>query len=807
MISRQRVYWQVRLWDEQENPGEWSEEVWFEMGLLRNEDWHARWIKGDYGVDKKYRYPTDHFKKEFVIKDVVKARMYITACGIYEAYINGLRVGEFVCAPGHTDYRKRIQYQTYDVTSLLQTGKNTITVELADGWYRGAQGAWGHTYIYGRESKFLLQLEIIDGAGKKKRLGTDDSWQWSNDGAIRFSDLKEGEYVDARCTPLYNGRAKIAAYAGKLTCSNNVPVTKHEVFRPSLIITPAGKKVLDFGQNLSGFIGFKVQAHEGQRIFLRMGEMLDQTGEFTQKNIQLSMDKTGEALEHVLWKNGLVQNLGQFDKGKTTPLQMLEYVAREGVNAYESHFALYGFRYALVETDIEFLPEDFYATAVYSDIKQTGFFESSNELLNQFVHCTLWSEKSNLADVPTDCPTRERSGWTGDAQIFFETASYLTEYHSFARKFLRDMTDRQAQNGMFHQIVPKGGEDFWMMTMNGSVGWADAGVLIPYRMWKKYGDERIISEHYDRMKRYAKFMMKRCGSITPLQKPLRLSRENQKYLVNDGQSYGEWAEPDDVCAFSVKDFIFPHPEESTAYTCYVMEHMAEIAEFLGYTEDAQEYQRYVQGCRLAYQELVTRQEFSLDTNRQAKLVRPLKMKLLDADCTKWAQKRLIQALEHYGWRLGTGFLSTPFILDVLSEIDVEYAYRLLENEECPGWLFMPKNGATTVWEAWEGNSTVSKGIASLNHYSKGAACEWLFKTMCGIQLSGENHFVIAPQPGGSFTYAKASYNSVYGEVQCSWKVQQDGVEYEVEIPGNCTAQVCLKDQVYDVSAGHYSWNL
>lgn len=803
--SRSRVLWQVQLWDEEGNPGGWSEEASFELGLLEPECWRARWIAGDYRVNTKFRYPTDHFRRRFEAGKAVKARLYASACGLYVLSLNGQRVGSFVCAPGHTDYRRRIQYQTYDVTALLREGENCLCAELADGWYRGAQGAWGHAYIYGRQTKLLCQLELTDESGRVTTLGTDGAWEWSGDGPRRFADLKEGEYVDARLSPSYSSRAKETDFRAALSCSDNYPVTRHERFTPSLIVTPSGKRVLDFGQNLSGFVGFRLSAAAGQTLFLRMGETLDRDGEFTQSNIQLSMSKGATRMERVVWKDGLVRNLPQSEKGRTTPLQMLEYTAKEGLNEYETEFALYGFRYALVETDIPFRPEDFYAAAVYADFEQTGFFNCSNELTNRFVDCALWSEKSNSADVPTDCPTRERSGWTGDAQIFFDTASYLTAYQPFARKFVRDMTDRQAKSGKFHQIVPKGGEDFWMATMNGSVGWADAGVLIPYRMWKKYGDERIIRDNYEAMRRYARFMMRRCGGWSPLQKPVHLGGGEGRYLVNRGQSYGEWAEPDDVCAYDTRDFIFPHPEESTAYTCFTMEHMAEIAEHLGKAEDAELYRRYAEGCRRAYQALVEKPGFTLDTDRQAKLVRPLYMRLLDERQAARARQRLVQAMENYGWRLGTGFLSTPFILDVLAQIDIEYAYRLLENEECPGWLFMPKNGATTVWEAWEGNSTVSKGIASLNHYSKGAMVSWLFDTVCGIRVAGEDRFVIAPRPGGSLSFARASYDSVYGRVESAWSRESGVTTYTVTVPPNCTAKLLLPGRAPEtLQAGTYS---
>ncbi len=804
--SRERITWNVTLRDENGEWGEPSEEAYFEIGLLFPDDWQAKWICGNYSVNKKYRYPTDHFKKSFKAENIAKARLYITACGIYEAKLNSRRIGDFVLAPGHTDYRKRIQYQTYDITDLIADGENTFDIELADGWYRGAQGAWGHTYIYGKQTKVKAQLELTDTSGKTVTICTDESFSWSNDGYRRFADLKEGEVVDANKKATYNGHPKVVNFKANITASNNYPITKHEKFIPKLIVTPAGKKVLDFGQNLSGFVGFRVNAKQGQILKLRMGELLDKNGEFTQDNIQLAMKKLPDNMKYPLRdKNGRTLNVGQFEKGKTTPLQMLEYACREGLNEYETAFALYGFRYALVEGDVDIKAEDFYSVAVYSDFEETGSFECSNPLINQFVKCTLWSEKSNSADVPTDCPTRERSGWTGDSQVFFDTASYLTAYGPFARKHLRDMTDRQTKNGKFHQIVPRGGEDFWMTTMNGSVGWADAGVLIPYRMWKRYGDTKILEDNFDAMDRYAHFMMKRAGSFSVLAKSVKLSKANKKYLVNKGQSYGEWAEPDDVNAFAVGDFINPHPEESTAYTSFVCRCMTEIAEQLGKPDKAKVYREYAEGCKKAYEELVTLDDFSLDTDRQAKLVRPLYLKLLNDEQKEYAKERLIKALDNYDWRIGTGFLSTPFILYVLTEIDPEYAYRLLENEKCPGWLFMPKNGATTVWEAWEGNSTESRGIASLNHYSKGAVCSWLFDTCAGIKMGEKpNTFVIRPVPGGTLTCAKASYLSAYGRIECSWKKTDEKSIFTVLIPSNTEADIILPNgELHHESSGFY----
>lgn len=777
--SRERVNWAVKLWDENGEGGEISHSF-FELGLLEASDWKAKWITGNYKVKKSERYPVDCFRKVIsVTKEVKSARLYITACGIYEARLDGSKIGDFVMAPGHTDYRKRVQYQTYDVTEMLTSGNHALTVQLADGWYRGSIGAWGIRNQYGSETKLLAQLEITYADGSCDTIVTDDSWDWSNDGPIRFADNKDGEVVNANREPSYSGKAKVTNHKVVPTASNNVSVTEHEHFTPTVTKAPNGRTLLNFGQNIAGYISFRIQAKQDQRLTFRFGEMLDGEGNLTQKNIQCVM------------------------KDHVTPLQQIIYTCKEGLNEYKTTFAVFGFQYAEVDTDIELEPEDVTAIAVYSDIEQTGFFESSNELLNRFVEATVWSTKGNSLDIPTDCPTRERHGWTGDAQIFFETANYLFDYATFSQKYLRDVYDWQMRSGRLPQIAPYGGVDFYMWTMNGSVGWSDAGILIPYRFWKLYGDKQILIDYYDRMKLYAGFMMNRCGKLGLMAKPLGLKGKAKEYAVNLGQSFGEWAEPAEVYPNDWKDMVAPHPEVSTAYTSYVLGCMAEIAEELGHIDNATLFHEYSDGCKIAYQAMAETADYSLDSDRQARLVRPLAFDLLDEKQTEHARKRLIQALENYGWRLGTGFLSTPLILDVLAQYDLDAAYRLLENEEMPGWLFMPKNGATTIWESWEGTQAQG-GIASLNHYSKGAVCEWLFKTMCGIRIDGENHFTIAPKPGGNFSYAKASYNSIYGAVECGWEKTKVGHQFRIVIPCNTTATVILPDgSFHELAAGNY----
>ena len=776
LAPKTKVFWRVRLWDENDVCGDWSEAT-FETGI---DLWSAKWITGNYVVNPTKRYPVDCFRKCFDAKDVVKARLYITACGVYEAKLNGRRCGDFILAPGVTDYRKRVQYQTIDVTDLLLSGENTLEVQLADGWYRGSCGAWGLKNQYGTQTKLLAQLELTKNDKSVQTILSDGSWEWSNDGPIRFADNKDGEICDANCRPSYRGKARQTHYHVLPTASNNVPVVEKERFPAKKLRTPSGQTVLDFGQNIAGYLAFSFSAKAGQKLTLRFGEMLDKNGEFTQSNFQLSMGR------------------------KTTPLQKVEYTCREGLNAYKTTFAVFGFRYVLVEADMDIDPADFTSIAVYSDLERVGFFDCSHPLINQLLDATVWSAKGNHLDVPTDCPTRERHAWTGDAQIFFETAGYLFDFATFSRKYLQDVYDWQRRDGRLPHIAPDGGADFYMWPMNGSVGWSDIGVLYPKKYASFYHDEALIKAYYPRMVKYARFMIRRCGKRMPIYgKRIRLSKENRKYFVNLGQSYGEWSEPADICVFHWTDFCSPHPEVSTAYTACIMGIMAEAAKKYGTQEEAALFTRYHEGCKRAYQELITTDHYPLDTDRQAQLVRPLALDLLTPEQKDFAKKRLLRALENYGWRLGTGFLSTPMILDELAKIDIEAAYKLLENEQIPGWLSMPRLGATTIWESWEGPfNEQGAGAGSLNHYSKGAVCRWLFDTVCGIRPDGDNHFTISPRPGGSLTHAAAAYQSICGKVESAWEKAETGYTFTITIPANCEATVCLPDgSTYTQTAG------
>ena len=779
--SRDRIEWSVTLWDENGQPGETSES-WFELGLLQPSDWTAKWISGDYKPKKNVRYPADCFLKEFSLKKPIKrARLYVSARGVYDVAVNGQRIEGFILAPGMTDYRKRIQYQTYDVTALLAE-QNRVELRLADGWFRGSVAAYGVTNVFGAQTSVIAQLELVYADGTVETVFTDGGWSWSSDGPIRFADLKDGEVYNAAMRPSYSGKAKVvpAPKGVKLCSSDNVPVLEHEHFTPTLL--PG--KVLDFGQNIAGSLAFRIKGKKGQQIRIVCSELYDEKAQSVVKNAVETKPASGWT-QLKLIKKLLTQ---QVSNPVDTPLQEILFTCSGGEDCYKASFTVFGFRYAQIIGDVDIRPEDFTAITVYSDMEQTGDFSCSDERVNQLLINTRWSMKGNFLDVPTDCPTRERLGWTGDAQVFFNTGAYLMDTAAFFRKWLRDMEDGQYKDGLISSVVPYSGVDMMYKATGGSVGWADAVYLVPYRYYKRFGDQELLRQCWPMMKKYADYL---------------LSKIEKDGHYEKGVHLGEWLEPvefrDKVNGPQAK-----HPEECTAYLYLTMTTMAEIGALLG--EPVGDYQKAAERAKAAYARFA-----ELDTNRQAKLVRPLALGLLDGEEKKKAQARLIKAVEDYRYRVGTGFMSTSFLLGELTKAGAaETAYQVLLNTEKPGWLYEVLQGATTIWETWEGyvgKGAVNKGDAgSLNHYSPGAVCQWLFDTCAGIQVDGENHFTIAPIPGGTLTWAEASYYSAYGKVKSRWEKAAGGVKFTFIVPANTTADVILPNGTrYSVAAGIHTF--
>lgn len=789
--SRGRVTWSVRLWDENDQPGGISES-WFELGLLTPSDWTGKWIAGDYRPMKNIRYPADCFRKEFRLRaGIKKARLYATARGVYDVTVNGHRIEDFILAPGMTDYRKRIQYQTYDVAPLLAE-QNRVELRLADGWYRGSCAAYGVTNVYGSQTSVMVQLEVTYEDGATETICTDQSWAWSNDGPIRFADLQDGEVYDANLSPTYSGRAReVAPPKGAALCaSNNVPVREKERLRAKLL--PGN--VLDFGQNIAGYLEFTVRGKAGQTMKLTCGEVLDEQGRVDLSGIQESRPAKGWS-QLSLVKKLLTGKTG--GESIPTPRQEILFTCSGGEDRYRTSFAVFGFHYVQVEGDVPIDPDAFTAIAVYSDLEQTGEFSCSNELVNRLVDNTRWSMKGNFLDLPTDCPTRERLGWTGDAQIFFDTGAYLMDTAAFFRKWMIDMEDAQKESGLLPAVLPYQGVGMMYDATGSSVGWADAIYLIPYRYYKRYGDKSVLEKTWPMVEKYANYLMTHLGMAD---KKAAKANPYNEYTYEKGVHLGEWLELEEF-----RDKVYgtqaKHPEECTAYLYYAMEIIGKVAKILDKRDVADRCAEIANGAKKAYHALFV-QTGTLNTARQAKLVRPLALGLLDGEEQKNAQKLLVKAVEDYNYCVGTGFLSTPFILPVLSKAgETETAYRMLENTEKPGWLGEVLDGATTIWENWEGS-------LSQNHYSPGSVCQWLFDTVAGIRMDGENHFTITPVPGGTLKWAEASYQSIYGKVSSHWERIDSGVKFTVTIPTNTVAHVKLPNgETHTMTSGIHTFAL
>lgn len=793
--SRERVHWSIKLWDENGNGGE-IVSSWFEMGLLDPNDWQAKWIAGAYKPNKTQRYPVDYFRKQFSVdKQIKSARLYASARGIYDVTFNDQRIEDFIFAPGMTDYRKRIQYQTYDITALLENN-NTVELRLADGWYRGSCAAYGVTNVYGIQTSVIAQIEVVFADGSRQVVCTDETWNWSNDGPIRFADLKDGEVYNAQMAPSFSGNAiQVDAPAAPLVAADNVPVRQKERFTPKLLMAADGARVLDFGQNIAGYLEFSVQGAPGEAFRLFCGEILDSDGHVDMHGIQETVPAKRYDQMAMTLKLMTGKVIGEQD---VSPKQEILFTCSGKEDHYKTSFAVFGFRYVQIDGCINIDSEKIWSIAVYSDMEQTGDFCCSNELVNKLVRNTSWSMKGNYLDLPTDCPTRERLGWTGDAQIFFDTGAYFMDTSAFFRKWLRDMEDAQYNGGVIPAVLPYQGVEMMYKATGSSVGWADAVYLIPYRYYKRFGDKGLLERCYPMMKKYSDYLLAHLGMTD---KKAAENNPYNEYTYEKGMHLGEWLEPEEFREHISAGKQPKHPEEATAYLHLTMRTMAEIAEILDKKDDQALFQKYAQGSVMAYHHLFVKSGM-LDTDRQAKLVRPLALGLLSGDEAKFAQNRLVQAVKNRNYHVGTGFLSTPFLLATLSEAgEAETAYRMLENTEKPGWLAEILDNATTVWETWEGD-------VSQNHYSPGAVCQWLFDSVAGIRPDGENHFVLSPIPGGTLTHAKAVYQSVYGLVESGWIKTDMNCAFTVKVPSNTTAMLILPNgDSFELTAGTHSFTV
>ena len=761
--ARERIDWSVTLWDENGEPGQ-PESAWFEMGLMDG-SWEAKWIDPELPHEEKNRQPASVLRKTFFTDTTENARLYITCHGMYKARINGKPAHSFVYAPGTDDYRKRLQYQVFDVTELLRSGENEIAVTLGDGWYRGNNGVDGLYNYYGSDLALLCQLEVSG----KPVLMSDETWQASQSGPVRLNDMEKGETYDARMEAITNWHGVSVKDYGfdKLVCSNSVPILEQERFLGRIFKTPNGETVVDFGQNLAGYTELKVYGKAGQKITLWHGETLDENGNFTQSNF----------------------DPGERNKNGGIP-QRVDYICKDGLNVYKPSFSYFGFRYAKVESDVDLTDAEFTAIAVYSEMPQTGFFTCDNEDVNRLFLNSLWSMRSNFCDIPTDCPTRERAGWTGDAGAFAPTGVYLADCYPILRKWLAECRLAQGADGLVANIAPVNNSGSFISNMlQGSSGWGDACILVPWALYEAYGDKTILAENYEMMVRWLAFVEERAKK-TRIQ---NLRNPYKKYLVDEGFHFGEWLEPDVSSMDTMKkNMMFGAPEVATAYYYKSAGLAARIADILGKTEDSRKYKDIAEGARNAYRYTCT-QNGVITSKRQAEYVRPIAFGLLDEAESQAAANQLAKMVSDNSYHLNTGFLSTPFLCRVLSDYGhTDTAYRLLLQDTAPSWLYPVKHGATTIWESWDGVREDGTVHDSLNHYAYGAISGWLMGDVCGIRLT-EGKLTIAPKPSGKLGHAEAKWISPVGTIESKWHYNGNRVEFEVMIPANVTAEIRLPD--------------
>ena len=776
--AREKIHWSVKLWDENGNGGE-IETASFEMGLMDG-SWVAKWIDPELPHEKAQRQPSSVLRKTFTAPPVKEARLYITCHGLYEARINGKRVGKFVLAPGVDDYQKRLQYQVYDVTALLNECENEITVTLGDGWYRGNNGIDGSNNLSGTDIALLCQLE----ADGKVILCSDDSWKASQSGPIRLNDMEKGEHYDARMEAITDWHDVTVKDYGfdVLVCSDSVPILEQETFEGKLLTTPNGETVVDFGQNLAGYTELCLNAKAGQKITLWHGETLDENGNFTQSNF----------------------DPGERNKNGGIP-QKLEYICKDGLNVYKPSFTIFGFRYAKVETDADLSDAKFTAIAVYSQMPQTGFFSCGNPDVNRLFLNSLWSMRSNFCDIPTDCPTRERAGWTGDAGVFAPTGVFLADCWPVFRKWLAECRIAQTKDGIIANIAPTNNVTGIIgQIIKGSAGWGDACVLVPWALYEAYGDKRILEENYEMMARWLRFVEKRARK-SKLKNLIKIN-PYRRFLVDTGFHFGEWLEPDISSIDAMKKNMTQGvPEVATAYFHYSAKLMSKIAEILEKPEDAKKYASLAQNAKKAYRFACTKSG-KISSERQCEYVRPIAFGLLDGHEAQNAADELKKMVEKNGYHLNTGFLSTPFLCRVLSDYGhADTAYKLLLQDTCPSWLYAVKQGATSIWETWDGKRADGTVHDSFNHYSYGAVSGWLFDSVCGIRLH-EGKLTITPKPSKALGNAQARWNSPVGIIESKWHYEEDQVVLEVTVPSNISAELHLPDgSVHTLSAGSYSY--
>ncbi|MBN9062012.1 MAG: hypothetical protein BGP06_14515 [Rhizobiales bacterium 65-9] len=789
--SGQSVHWAVQAWDENGEASPLSEPAGFHTGLLDQSDWRGEWITRvlvppggrsppqDTVYDNPYwARPADYHRREFTIaKRVRRAFVYATALGLYELRLNGAAIGDHRLAPGWTDYHTRVEYQIHDVTEALRQGANAIGFILGEGWYSGrvSYDAKRQGSHYGVRPALKCQLEIEYDDGSHDVVASDASWRTDNE-AIVYSDLLLGEKYDARLEkpgwdqPGFDDSAwwiseafEPPPRAPRIEAARGQPIRKTvEIPAQYLHRLESGAFIFDLGQNIAGHMRMTVEAPRDAVFTLRHAETLAENGELYVANLR-----------------GAIQ----------TDI----YVSKGGAQVFEPRFTVHGFRYVEVIAPSGMKPEDIILTgfAVHSDTPRAGEFACGSEMVNKLYSNILWTQRANFISVPTDCPQRdERMGWLADAQVFLNTASFNMDVAAFFTKWMVDIADAQGSDGAFTDVAPSlVYTRFLPNPPRGAPGWGDAGVIIPWRIYLRYGDIDALQQHYAGMTRWIDFIEKR----------------NPGLIREDGvhSNWGDWL------SLGKKT---PKALVATAYWAYIADIMARAARVLKRRQDEARFRALHRDIRAAFQSKFLATDGKLEGDTQTAYLFALEFNLVPGELRDAVSGHLLRVIDEADGHLHTGILGMRHICPALSESGAaEQAYDLLLKESYPSWGFSIRNGATTIWERWDGwtpeRGFQSVNMNSLNHYALGAIGEWLYMRVAGIDLEESDpafrRIRLRPLPTKKIGWCKASYDSHFGRIESEWRCEGDLVDWSVSVPANCTAMVTLPAAARDVRVdGH-----
>lgn len=775
--SMTKYYWRVKVWTNVGSSG-WSDIGFWRMGLDPNE-WEAKWISA--GNENKDDGSSPLFRSNFKInKNVESATAIVTSHGLYEAYLNGQKMGDAFFTPGWTSYNKRLQYQMYDVTNQIKTGDNSVGAVLGDGWYRSTLGWEDNDNIYGSELSLLMQILIEFSDGTSEIITTDENWK-STESEILSSEIYNGETIDRRkelrgwSESKYDDTdwspVKVDNFGYEnLVNTQNETIKKHEVFEPKEIITTSeGDVVLDFGQNIVGFVEVNVNnGMEGDSIVLEHAEVLDKKGNFYTDNLRTA------------------------DQRNTYILNA------EKKQHFRPHFTWQGFRYVRIKANSKYVELDnFKAVALYSAMEETGYFSTSNKLLNQLQHNIQWGQKGNFLDVPTDCPQRdERLGWTGDAQAFFTTAAYNMGVNNFFTKWLKDLSADQLEDGNIPFVIP----NVLGLDAAGSAGWEDVATIIPWNMYLLYGNKTVLRDQYKSMKAWVDF----------------IKNEATDDLWNTGFNFGDWLfyRPDDDN--DGRSAVTDQYLIAQAFYIHSTQLLINTAEVLGEDSDYKKYTALLGRIKKAFLNEYVTPNGRLSSDTQTAYVLALNFDLLPEEIRDQAVKRLVGNIKSYDYHLTTGFLGTPYLNHVLTRFGHhDLAYTLLMQNTYPSWLYPVTEGATTMWERWDGQkpdgSFQTPDMNSFNHYAYGAIGDWMYRELAGINSSeetdgiGYKKIIIKPHVENSYVSdevkkqnnneelieVEGALKTNYGKVKSHWKKQDDQLHLAVSIPVNTTGEIYI----------------